>query len=408
VRNIFSAASFKFGDMLKPLIATPILISSFGLDGFGTYALALSLIAICYPIIDGGLLSFSQRSFYHKGIEGEEVSRGVDVIKVQLYFFPVILLIFTILFLFILDSLSEAFSCALYLFFFSVSISINGYFRALDRVLELAKLKILFDILEVLCVVVYAALASDFSLDIFIYLSLVKFLYFISQFIYLFGSVQKAFTEDICWRNIRYFYRVSYAIVPVAVLGGMAGNAERFILEDYLGAMALGTYVVLMQFVFLLKLLVFPITFIKLPDLSRMFDEHGAKALYRQLRTFINITLCITITSSALFWLLKWVIYEWWLGVELNSEATQTIFLLLLTVVCMNVNSILLLGYTVTGRLGIFTVLNAVMLVLTIALNVQFVEEYGYVASALILFSLNFVLVIVSYLRFRSLIRAYV
>lgn len=389
-KGIYSVL-FKLGELLKPFVISPFIIKMFGLGSFADYALVVTVVAVCYPIIDAGVLSYSQRVFYHKSQVG--LKNISDLIKVQLSFLPLAMIIFTVIFFIMLDEIFVALACALYLYSTALTNSFNGFLRARDQFAVLVKLKILFDVLETLVIVVLLYGYNEFSLFIFGYIATIKFIYLFTQINCLFRGNLVFFLIKLNTIEVVNFFKGSLILVPIAVVGGLSGNIERFFIKDLLGKEQLGIYVVLLQYVYYLKLMVFPITFTQLPVLSKLYDVGGEAVVKNQVKKILIISLTISIGFAIGFWFTRHLIFEDLVGVTLDSYRETTLGIFLIAVCVMNVNSILMLFMTVFRQLRAYLYVNSIMLLFSVILNMLLLERYGYMFSAIfILLSSSMVL----------------
>ena len=371
---------FKLGELFKPFIIAPFIIKLFGLSSFADYALVLTVVAVCYPIIDAGVLSYSQRVFYRKTQVG--LKKISDLIKVQLSLFPVAMLVFSIVFFMMLDELFVSMMCALYLYSTALTNSFNGFLRARDKFFVLVKLKIFFDLVEILVIIVFLYTNSEFSLLIFGYMAIIKWIYLFIQINCLYRGKLVIFRLKLNTIEVIKFFRSSLILVPIAVIGGLSGNIERFFIEDLLGKEELGIYVVLLQYVYYLKLVVFPITFTQLPVLSKLYDIEGKEAVKKQINKILIASFVITVGMSVCFWLSRYLIFENLIGIKLDSYRETTLIIFLSAVCVMNINSILMLIMTVFQQLRTYLYVNSIMLFFSVILNLQLLEKYGYMFSA--------------------------
>jgi O-antigen/teichoic acid export membrane protein len=391
VNKGFYSVLFKLGELLKPFVIAPFIIKLYGLSSFAEYALILTVVAICYPIIDGGVLSYSQRVFYRKNQTG---LKGIsDLIKVQVLLLPIAVLIFSIVFFILLENLLIAVVCAFYLYSTSLTNSFNGFLRARDNFSTLVKLKVLFDVTETLAIVIFLFSTDEFSLFVFGYLAVIKSIYLLFQIKSLFRKKLSIFYLNFKKTEVIMFFKASIILVPIAVIGGLSGNIERFFIDSILGKEQLGIYVVLLQYVYYLKLVVFPITFTQLPVLSKLYDANGKGAVKVHIRKMLVISFAISVIFSIIFWLMRDLIFEELVGVKLDEYRENTLAIFLIAVCVMNINSILMLIMTVFQQLRAYLYVNSVMLFFSVVLNIFLLEKYGYIFSAFyILLSCTFVL----------------
>jgi O-antigen/teichoic acid export membrane protein len=375
---------FKLGELLKPFLIAPFIIKLFGLESFAEYALILTVVAVCYPIIDAGVLSYSQRVFYGKAQAG---LKGIsDLVKVQLLMFPLAVLVFSVVFYIMLGNVYVALMCALYLYFTSLTNSFNGFLRARDKFATLVQLKIVADLVETLVIVVFLYSIEEFSLVIFGYLAITKCLYFLCQVQRLYKHKIKFFYLKFNKQEVTLFFRASLILVPIAVIGGLSGNIERFFIDNLLGKEQLGIYVVLLQYVYYLKLVVFPVTFTQLPILSKLYDIDGKQAVKSHISKILAFSAAISAGFAGTFWLLREVIFEGLIGIKLDAYRENTLAIFLVAVCVMNVNSILMLIMTVFKQLRAYLYVNSFTLVFSVILNLMLLEKYGYVFSAFYIF----------------------
>jgi O-antigen/teichoic acid export membrane protein len=387
---------FKLGELLKPFVIAPFIIKLFGLSSFADYALVLTVVGVCFPIVDAGVLSYSQRVFYRKTqVELKSIS---DLIKVQFSLFPVAMLVFSIVFFMMLDELFVSMMCALYLYSTALTNSFNGFLRARDQFAVLVKLKIFFDLVEMFVVVLFLYTQSEFSLFVFGFMAIVKWVYWFVQIKSLYNNKLSVFFLKFNKCEALKFFRASLILVPIAVVGGLSGNIERFFIEDLLGKEQLGIYVVLLQYVYYLKLVVFPITFTQLPILSKLYDVEGKKAIKNQINKILIVSFVITVGVSICFWFGRSLIFENLIGIKLDGYRETTLIIFLIAVCVMNVNSILMLIMTVFRQLRAYLYVNSIMLFFSVILNLLFLGKYGYMFSALfILLSSSIVLCFSAY-----------
>lgn len=378
------AVLFKLGELLKPFLIAPFIIKLFGLESFAEYALILTVVAVCYPIIDAGVLSYSQRVFYKKTQAG---LKGIsDLVKIQLLMFPIAVLVFSVVFYIMLGNVYVASMCAIYLYFTSLTNSFNGFLRARDKFATLVQLKILTDLIETLAIVVFLYSIEEFSLVIFGYLAIIKFLYFLCQVQRLYKHKIKLFYLKLNKREVTFFFKASIILVPIAVIGGLSGNIERFFIDNILGKEQLGIYVVLLQYVYYLKLVVFPVTFTQLPILSKLYDVEGKQAVKSHISKVLAFSAAISVGFAGTFWVLREIIFEQLIGVKLDAYRETTLAIFLVAVCVMNVNSILMLFMTVIKQLRAYLYVNIIALAFSVILNLMFLEKYGYVFSAFYIF----------------------
>jgi len=138
---------------------------------------------------------------------------------------------------------------------------------------------------------------------------------------------------------------------------------------------------------------VFPITFTQLPVLSKLYDIEGKEAVKKQINKILIASFVITVGMSVCFWLSRYLIFENLIGIKLDSYRETTLIIFLSAVCVMNINSILMLIMTVFQQLRAYLYVNSIMLFFSVILNLQLLEKYGYMFSALfILLSSSIVL----------------
>ena len=382
-KNILLSALFKSSEVLKPIIVAPLIISIHGIDSFALYSLVITFIVMVFPLIDGGVLTYSQRELYAKS--NESYQKIFNIVKFQICCSPFLFVIFFFIFQIIESDIMYRAICSCYLIFFAFSTTFNGFYRAQNKFGTLVTIKFIFDILDVTIIALYAYYSREFTLDIFLYLLMSKILYFSCQLIFLKIQDKLKISLYLDAKDAITFFKSSYILVPVALLDSLAGNIERFLINDIVSTAEAGFYIVLMQYVFYLKLIVYPLTFTQLPVLSSLWDSNDLDALKKKVFKFLNYILIFTILLGALFWFAKPLIYEQFIGIELDSYKNNAILLFLITVIFLNINSIFMMVMIISKKIKSLIVLKSLTLIFALSININFLPDYGYIVSVLTL-----------------------
>ena len=250
-KNILLSVLFKSSEVLKPIIVAPLIISIHGIDSFALYSLVITFAVMAFPLIDGGLLTYSQRELY---LKTEEIYQKIlNIIKFQILCSPLLLVIFFFAFQLIESDIILRVICACYLVFFAFSTSFNGFYRAQNKFGKLVSIKVIFDILDVVIIALYAYYSEEFTSKVFLYLFISKIFYFCCQLFFLNLKDKLKITYSLKTNDAITFFKSSYILVPVALLDSFAGNIERFLINGIVSTADAGYYIVLMQYIFTLN-----------------------------------------------------------------------------------------------------------------------------------------------------------
>ena len=132
---------------------------------------------------------------------------------------------------------------------------------------------------------------------------------------------------------------------------------------------------------FYLKLIVYPITFTQLPVLSSLWDSNAINIFKQKILKFLSYILIFTLILGTLFWLSKSLIYEQFVGIELDPYRNNVILLFLITVIFLNMNSIFMMVMIISNKMKALIVLKSLALVLALLVNINLLSLYGYIVS---------------------------
>jgi O-antigen/teichoic acid export membrane protein len=386
-KALFKGSVFKLYDFVRPLVIIPFFIRSYGIDSYGIYIQIILTATLLYPILDLGIGMGIQR-FSDKL---KSVGAKIEIFGLQ----RVCILLFCLVYAVTMtysssvqnllfggyQSASIIIVTLFYIIFFGLNNTLQGVLRSESKIGELVIYRGVFTGVETLLLLLVLYFYDRFDYFYILVMVFCQFIYFLLLNREINGLMLSISLNFKISKESKSFFKYSLAIIPSALIGWVTSSSDRFFITDYFGSEYTGYYSAIAQYAGYMKLIVFPFTFVFFKEYSRLYDKDFKKFLRFYSKTFL-LCIVISLVYFLLFYLVKYPIFEQYVGLEIKPEFNALVFWFLVSFLLINIASFLTTYMLVSNQTKIMIYAIGAGALINFILNKFLLKDFTYINSA--------------------------